>query len=280
MKPAWTHGRRRLATLAMASVAACLMAACSIAEDKHETVILAPRAKKAVAGTCDSPFVTPDLGKLKPCGNGRGHCYDGSRLASTTDLPACDGAEVCVPDKVLRAGGTKLKACTSLGGKPGVCSSLLLERLEKFKSIVPVDVCDKDNERCAPCINPEDGTDTHACDETGVHDKACAAGGAAEAAQTCCHGAGDCINIDAVPEDQRASMSRETCREGKVCAPASMTSGSPVKCEAFGVPGVCLDYCFATMLKPGAAVMRGSCGITEMCLPCLVGKSQGVLGCD
>jgi hypothetical protein len=271
---------RHAASMTLMALVASAMAACAIAEDRHETVILPARAKKLAAGTCDSPFVVPDLSKLKSCGNGRGHCYDGAKLASTSDLPPCEGSEFCVPDKVLTAGGKKLQSCTSMGGKPGVCSSLLLERLEKFKDLVPPDVCDKDNERCAPCINPEDGTDTQACDDTGVHERACAAGGEAAATQTCCHGAGDCINTDAVPEDKRGDMSRETCSEGKLCAPASMTNGTPVKCEALGIPGVCMDYCFAAMLKPGAAVMRGSCGITEMCLPCIVGKGQGVLGCD
>lgn len=254
--------------------------ACSVGETTYATITLPVRAKKETR-TCESPHVKADLGSLKACGDGKGHCYNNAKVPiAASQLPACEGDEVCVPDKVLSANGTKLKACTFfMEQKPGACVSLLLKDIKAHENELQKDVCD-DNERCAPCINPLDGTDTHVCDETGVHEKDCVGGVDGSSAESCCHGAGVCSKLDAIPEDQRENMQRDACPSQKVCAPAAMVDGAPVKCDVLGVPGVCLDVCFASMLRGTKQVMRGGCGITEICLPCAIGKGQGMPGCE
>lgn len=264
--------RRVFVTLAVGIA----LSACAIGEDIHETVVQ-PLQKVDPTITCTTPFAKPDLAALKPCGEGRGHCYD-KKKTPLPGLPACDGDEVCVPDKLLLAGGEKLKSCKfMIDDKPGVCTSTLVKDIGAHANQLQADVCDPD-ERCAPCIDPRDGKDTKLCDATGVHEGDCT-GGVGARAPTCCHGAGLCMNESGVPEDNREDLSRDTCMAGKLCAPAAMVSGEPVHCKVLGVPGVCLDVCFARMLSPAAKAVRGQCNPTEVCLPCLIGKGQNMPGC-
>lgn len=253
------------------------IASCRLWEADHETVTYPARAVSEVR-TCNSPFTAPDLSTLKPCGDGKGHCYPGDKT-SVPNLPKCEGDEVCVPDKVLTSNGQKLKPCTfMIDSKPGACVSLLIQDIGAHAGELQPDVCDKDIERCAPCISPIDGTNTHLCEETGVHTEACIGGPGAKQA-SCCHGAGVCMNPEGVPADQRDSLHHDVCADGKVCAPAALVDGNPTRCHAFGDKGVCVDVCFATQLAPATPVMQSICGPTEVCVPCAVGAGQGLPGC-
>ena len=264
--------RRAFVTL----VVGLAVSACAIGEDRYETVT-EPLQKVDPNITCSTPFAKPDLASLKACGEGRGHCFPKNK-SPVTSLPDCDGGDICVPDKLLEANGGKLKACKFfLNGKPGVCMSTLVKDIAAHVNEMLPDVCDAD-ERCAPCVDPRDGKDTKICDAMGVHEGACT-GGPGTRAPSCCHGAGLCMNESGVPEDNRGDLSRDTCTAGKLCAPAAMVSGEPVHCGVVGLPGVCLDVCFAKMLSPAATMVRGECRPTEVCLPCLVGKGQGMPGC-
>lgn len=83
-----------------------------------------------------------------------------------------------------------------------------------------------------------------------------------------------------MPEDSREDMLPDICKSGKVCAPASLVDGNPEHCTAALLSGVCIDLCFAKMLGPSAPILRGDCGPTSVCLPCVIGKGQGLPGCD
>jgi hypothetical protein len=251
--------------------------ACRVGEATHETITYPVRSAPETR-TCSSPFTAPDVSTLKPCGEGRGHCYAGDKTW-IAGFPACEGKDACVPDKVLAANGTKLKACKFfLDDKPGACVSTLIPDIAAHVNELRPDVCDAATERCAPCISPIDGSNTHLCEEAGVHTEACIGGAGAKQA-SCCHGSGVCMNPDGVPEDQRDSLSHETCKDGKLCAPAALVDGNPTKCNAFGDDGVCVDVCFAAQLAPAGPVMRSVCRVTEVCVPCIVGAGQGMPGC-
>lgn len=247
----------------------------------YETVTLPVHAQQANK-TCGSAFITPDLGTLVACGNGAGHCYPSSKVA-TPELPECaHTGDVCVPDAILRAGGKKAKSCTFFtNGKPGACTSVLIKSIADNKDVLHQEDCAAD-ERCAPCIDPRDAvTNTHVCDPVGVHGEACEAGAAqANTDVPCCHYAGVCLNQEAVPSGSRENMSRNTCAEGRLCAPAALVNGMPEKCDVLGADGVCIDLCFASMLGSTALVTRAGCGPTEVCLPCAIGKGQGMPGCN
>lgn len=234
---------------------------------------------------CKSPFVKPDLSTLKACGSdaiGHGHCYDktkGEFDPTQLTAPGCAANELCVPDKVLESNGTPLKSCKSIGGSPGACTSLLQQELNANKGFVPQDVCDAD-ERCGPCIDPRTNKDSGACLPQGAHQDACT-GGAGDKIELCCHGVGTCVGKSAVPADDVSSLGQDTCsKDTLLCAPSSLVNGeAPKKCDVLGLSGVCLDVCFNSMLG-GLKAVRGSCNPEEVCIPCAVGKGQGLPGCE
>ncbi len=257
------------------------LAACSIGETTFETVTYPARKKAQAASVCEPPFAKPDLEKLRSCMDGKGHCYDKTKVPMPDQLEPCDADTVCVPNKILKAGGSKLKSCTFvMGNKPGACVELAIPMIIQFKDALKPDVCEAD-ERCAPCIDPQSGDPTPFCDDIGVYEKPCTTGDSdGSGTQTCCHGAGVCMTEDIVDGDQRKQLSRDLCPEKKLCVPGSQADGKPVKCEVLGASGVCIDLCFADMLKGARTAIRSSCGPTELCMPCAIGKSQGMLGCE
>jgi hypothetical protein len=246
----------------------------------HETIGSAQQQETA-SQKCDSGFMKPDLSTLKPCGDhgARAHCYDPKKVAMG-GLATCDDGDVCVPDKVLEADGAKLQSCTFyINGSPGICMSSVVPQIAQNAGALHQEGCDPD-EKCIPCINPIDKSDTHVCDPQGVHADDCSAGDSAPKQIPCCAGNGVCMDPDAAPEGSRDQLHKDACPGQKLCAPAALVNGTPHKCSALGIDGVCLDLCFAAMLKGTGGVIRGDCGPTELCLPCAIGKSQGVPGCD
>ncbi len=258
-----------------------------------------PTPAGGAAGSCEAgDFIKPDLSKLTPCGDGKGHCFDKAKTPMSDKLVACaDASEVCVPDEVLEAGGNTLKSCTFVLGGPGACftASLVPEIQEQGGGALTQDVCDPD-QRCVPCVDPrsKDDAPTPFCQPIGVHEKACSGGpnggevGPPPApAQPCCTTKGKsngvCFPEAKLPEDRRDQTKQDTCGAGDRCVPAAFVSGKPVKCSAgFLGNGVCMDRCFDDMMSLAGdiGILDGEgCGDTEVCVPCnLAGK--GVPGCD
>lgn len=275
---------RRALTAGLVLAGVVVATGCTIGEETYETVTYAARAKVSTAA-CDGPFAKVDMDELEKCQDGLGRCWDKKKVGSTEGLADCPGGDkVCVPNEIIAAGGEKkLKECKSLGGKPGRCLSMASPMMAENKGAIPPDVCDADTQRCAPCIHPINGSDTHLCDDkVGVYENECKGTNGKKAAQaeSCCHGAGVCMLAESIDESQREQMTRQTCPSKKLCAPASQAEGTPVKCELLGADGVCIDVCFADILRGAGKVMRAGCGPTEVCMPCAVGKSQGMRGCD
>jgi hypothetical protein len=258
--------------------------ACRMGETRYveETYLL----RKAPSGTtCTSPFKKVDLASLEECGDGKGkgHCYEAKKFALSDGLIACSRAgEVCVPDEMLKADGGKLTSCHSIIGEGACVQAGLIPELERRgRGILQRDSCDE-GFTCAPCKNPEaNNAPTGFCEEIGAHEEACV-GGKGQELETCCHFAGVCLAPDGVPADKRSALDQDSCTEGRLCVPAALSDGVPVKCSGpAGLPGVCLDVCFAGMLASAEIVLGGgNCRATEVCLPCAVGKSQGLPGCD
>jgi hypothetical protein len=241
--------------------------------------------KASAVETCDSPFQSVELSSLEACGeeNGKGHCYDGEKIALADSLVACRSpGKVCVPDEMLEAAGRKLRSCHSIIGD-GACvqAGLIPELARRGKGILQKDSC-ADGFTCMPCKNPEaNNAPTGFCEPIGVHEAACVGGKNAKV-ETCCHYAGVCLAPDGVPADKRDQLEQDSCSGGKLCAPAALSDGVPVKCSGpAGLSGVCLDVCFARILASTEIVLGGgSCRPTEVCLPCAIGASQGLPGCD
>jgi hypothetical protein len=272
--------RLRNVTAVLASGLSIASIACTIGEDRYEVVKLPPKIKTEVK-TCDSPLVKPDKASLKACGDGKGHCYDKTKVPIPDDQAVpCDGGgpdDICVPDKMLFADGKALTKCKfALNDSAGACVSLMFKLVSENKDILTQDACDPD-ERCAPCVNPLDGSQTHLCDDgIGPHQDACIGGQGADLA-ACCHGSGVCMTEEGAPPDQRANMQQEMCPDKHLCAPASLApGGKPVTCDVLGISGVCLDLCFASMFQATTQITRSSCGPTEVCMPCAMGALSGM----
>lgn len=262
----------RLMTCAVAFGVGVAITACSIGETNYETIILPVREAKETR-TCDSKFVVADLSKAKPCGtDGKSHCW---RWAKTSvpkeELAACDDPdEICMPDKLLLAGGKKPQACKFGAGDPGACVPLAFKQVSQNAAALQKDSCE-DDERCAPCVHPIEKTETGVCLEQGVHEEDCVGGpGAQGEVETCCAGLGVCLAEGAVPEDSRGDTPRFNCSEGKLCAPAAMADGKAKKCETLGgFDGACIPRCFAPMLR-GMESISSDCDAYEICMPCVV----------
>jgi hypothetical protein len=274
---------KRLVALVV-SLSSIASVACTIGETRYEKLYLPIRETQEgprVCGTDD--WATVDLSKLEECGKGQGHCYPGKKFSHADAFEKCEKAgEVCVGDNVLKAAGKPIKKCTSIAGigNKGACLNidLIPEMKKRGSGALKQDVCDE-HQVCAPCTDPEhDNAPTGYCEEFGVHEKDCKGGAAAEE-EICCHGMGTCLSPDGVPEDARSDLESESCSGGKLCAPASMVSGQPMKCTILGFDGVCLDTCFARMLVSTTTLTRTDCQVTEVCMPCAVGKGM-MPGCE
>jgi len=305
--------------LVLTTTLACILAVeagCTVASDTYITAQAAPEAPDAkgaetkgttttstTAGTTSGApknecgFEKVDLSTLTACGNNRGHCVPKERAPMADALTACpNAAEVCVPDNMIAAAGDKVKSCKSLGDLAGACVTYkLLPDIEaKGGSVLPADVCDPD-QKCAPCVNPQDQKNTGLCDATGVKQAKCEggatsstpdAGPPAPPPPACCttngKSNGSCIDEKLIPADKRAETKLDTCSAGNKCVPTSFFQLKPVACnnEVFG-KGVCLDKCFDDMLAGIGSVFLGKdvCGETELCLPCSLASGRGIPSC-
>lgn len=296
-------------------VVACALSACTIDSPTYVSTEDATEAPSKDGGAASKPsssggggttggggscqgasFTKPDLAKLTPCGNGKGHCYDKTKTPYADQMTACpDASQVCVPDEVLTAGGGKLKSCTSIIGPGGCVTSALFPELEKQGGgVLKKDVCG-DGQLCVPCNDPTNGNaPTPFCQATGVYDQACGGAppapsgdaGAPAPLPACCTtkgvSNGVCLPETAIPADQRDKTKKDTCATGNKCVPAAFVSGKPVTCKSSFGDGVCMDQCFDDMMKlaGGIGILgRSSCGSTELCIPCGFVSGQGVPGC-
>jgi hypothetical protein len=94
------------------------------------------------------------------------HCVPADQIPMGTDtsqLAKCPDMTFCTPDDYIATQGKfQVKVCKSIEGSEGRCISSCVPQVAKQFDQLPKDVC-ADTERCAPCFNPIDGTDTKAC---------------------------------------------------------------------------------------------------------------------
>ena len=197
---------------------------------------------------------------------------------------------VCLP-KNMALYGTRLllKKCTSMLGLEGRCMSLVIAEVRDQEAFLPQDIC-ADDERCAPCYDPQTGEDTRVCT---LAPPECNAGPETEpyvlecpydgppimdinnlAACEECPGT-HCLPASRVPEDQRARLTECESPDGVggYCTPdKSIQSGSmyvPPTCRApNGSEGRCLPPCLPTIKAQDYGVWQMSCPDGLVCAPC------------
>jgi hypothetical protein len=228
---------------------------------------------------CNTQVVDP--GTLPACtGCTGGRCvakadYPGAPL---NILASCDPNTVCLPDPIVATkGNVLLKQCTSVLGNEGRCTSLCIPIAQQLSGVLPQSVCSPD-ERCAPCFNPTDGS------ETGVCKVGCDPGPGPTPPilfQKCCNNRGDCVPRSNIPGAAAGNLSKLDCAgaDDPVCVPSDIvkdptyrfpacTSSTTVPGVSSG-PGVCIPQCIVNANSLGRFLGRGDCANPDdKCAPC------------
>ncbi len=247
------------------------------------------------------PGTTPMLpqGSLASCnlmGCSNAHCVPladvpANEMSSTSLLSKCPDGSFCTPDDFIATDDQFLaKKCTSLLGAEGRCISSCVTEVNQQIDQLPQDVCDK-TERCAPCFNPIDGTDTKACTQ------GCDTGPANKTPVTfaaCGMSKGLCVPENLVPADLKAAVPVDTCTGGGdggnkfVCAPTEkvkdLNYNFPTCVPSFldplgldkpnstGQKGGCVPaYLTANVMPapPAGSLLQDTCQMGELCAPCV-----------
>jgi hypothetical protein len=240
------------------------------------------------------PHTGPDVfspGQFPSCYAGGGaHCLPKSMVSASmaSQLATCSGG-YCVPDVFIKTAGRHVPAtCNGIGGAEGRCLHRSLPQIAAQTNLLQ-STCSS-FERCAPCYNPLDGTDTGACRQS--CDK-----GPARPPYTfghCCSLAGQnrgrCVPTAAIPDAQEESLTRDVCRNaGELCVPSEnlSTPFRPPACTAFSVAylgnyqGVCLSNCLQFAGLQDLIIKQGTCDAIHQCVPCYrpLGQPTGAPGC-
>jgi hypothetical protein len=201
------------------------------------------------------------------------HCVSMAEIpmgADVTQLAKCSDGVYCTPDDYVATQGKFLvKSCTSLEGAEGRCISTCVPQVATQIDQLPKDVC-MDTERCAPCYNPIDGTDTKACTQgcdTGPTKPAVTfAKCGIYAMDSTMTPRGLCVPKSLVPMDLQ-SIPQDTCKTDELCAPTEK-----VKDLNYNFP-----QCTPTSLGGGLG-MANMAGQKAGCVPAyLTGTSAGLL---
>lgn len=229
-----------------------------------------------------------DPGTLPACGGtgSAAHCLPAHLTPAelTSKLASCTGG-YCVPDKLIASGGRFIPpTCTSIGGAEGRCTSAVLPSVAT-QTMLPQSTCDA-SERCVPCSNPVDGTDTGAC-------KTSCDPGAKTAPvlfASCCGKtfgpAGKCVPPSSIPASMQSVLEDHGC-PGALCVPTENLTAGFVPQACIGDPtfgskytGVCLSDCLDFGFASSLVLDRGNCPKDHTCAPCKQdGKNTGAPGC-
>ena len=238
--------------------------------------------------TCNYEASCPaviDPSALPSCGTDA-HCVDAALAGDqAAQLAKCDdGVKVCVPDEFIKTGGKFTpKTCTSTAGAEGRCLNTVIPQVAEQAALLPQDVCAA-SEKCTPCYNPIDGTDTGACRLS------CDAGPTQAPAvlASCCDGRAKCVPATSIPDDQEEQLGEDSCEDdapGALCVPNEIIANGPFPaCNANSFilgdyTGVCLSDCLEFGIQ-GLALAKGNCESGFKCAPCeRNGEPTGAPGC-
>ena len=79
-----------------------------------------------------------------------------------SQLAMCSGG-YCEPDPIIQNPTLVPPSCTAFNSTPGACISVCVPEVQQYLSILTQGSCASD-ERCAPCVNPLNNTNSGACD--------------------------------------------------------------------------------------------------------------------
>lgn len=233
-----------------------------------------------------------DPARFPSCYAGGGaHCLPQNMVTPqlASQLAPCSGG-YCVPDAFIRTAGRYVPpTCNGIGGGEGRCLHRAIPKVASQSDLLQ-STC-ATFERCVPCTNPIDGTDTGACRQS------CDPGPARPpyVFGRCCtlYGAtrGRCVPASMVPDEQETNLSTDACtRAGDLCVPNEMLTKpfTPPACSAFSIAyfgsyqGVCLSNCLQFAGLESLVIKQGTCDALHQCVPCYkpLGQPTGAPGCN
>lgn len=197
--------------------------------------------------------------------------------AQASHLKKC-AQGVCAPKKAVERGGNYVpKTCRSTASAEGRCTNIGVPQIAEQKDLLPQAECDAD-ERCAPCFDPRDGTDTGAC-KTASCD---APKEPAKKFASCCGGRARCVPTAAVDAGSRDMLSKDSCSgDTPLCAPVELIplpDATPKQCKTLlgFISGICVSKC--AIDNPLGSFIQGDCPDGDMCAPCNQ-LPKGTKGC-
>lgn len=242
------------------------------------------------SGACTVNLPVSSFSPCEMIGCNTAHCVPASAVPSSVPLellgPCADPTTVCIPDDYTASFGKfQAKTCQSILGAEGRCISTCIPQVNGLMDALPKDVCG-DNERCAPCINPNDGTDTGACTQ------GCDTGPSAETKSNpilfdqCANGGGRCVPKSIIPPALQSELLQLTCKStDELCAPLQKTqnlkynfpectpSDGFVLLLATPGPNGQLGGCVPQWLADGNPLeglflLQDNCAAGQKCAPC------------
>jgi hypothetical protein len=235
----------------------------------------------------------------KCCDQGAAHCVPGDNVDPSLkrQFAKCGEGGFCQPDSITRDPKFIPKECKSLNDAPGACVSVCVPQVQQYLSLLPQADCAPD-ERCAPCINPLDNSNTGACDvgkkKTGSGCGGADGGDSPEGGGPVCPytgppiidpntfpactpacGGSHCVPASLVPAKEQAQLTKCPSKNGEAgfCAPDALVAtggnGVPPKCVSVaGSEGRCLSTCIPLVAEKANLLPRATCGENERCAPC------------
>ncbi len=190
------------------------------------------------------------------------------------DLADCDANNKCVPDLLIETGGNFIpETCESIAGAEGRCLATCLPAVADQADLLPQSTCAA-GERCAPCYDPFDATETGACRQS------CDPGPTEDPVTftRCCGDRGSCIPAGAIPPDDAENLDADTCGANLLCVPDGLADGTfmALSCSTslissiFGSayePGACLPDCLPA--TDNFSIRQDGCPDGFKCAPCL-----------
>jgi hypothetical protein len=218
------------------------------------------------------------------------HCVPSSAIPADVPkelLGTCNAPNtLCVPDDYTASFGKFLaKSCESILGAEGRCISTCIPQVNGLMDALPEGGCGE-NERCAPCINPNDGKPTGACTQ------GCDPGPSQETQSnpavftTCANGEGRCVPKAIIPAALLSQLVQGTCPSiEEVCSPLEKSqnlkynfpsckpSNPFVGILATPGPNGQLGGCVPSWLADsnpfeGIFLLQDTCAAGDKCAPC------------
>ncbi|MEY4578286.1 MAG: hypothetical protein RL701_2989, partial [Pseudomonadota bacterium] len=205
------------------------------------------------------------------CCDTRGECTAPDALESRYDgiwaQESCSDDKVCVPH-ALRAGKKAATCHAATSGAEGRCLPACLGSVRARSAWLAQDGC-HEYERCLPCFDPIDGSDTGAChlgDDRGATESVALL-------SACCDDTSRCVPEASLSADLRSTFARDSCESGQLCTlEAALRSGDPfvpdVCTTALLGEGRCLPACLPLLAAQLPRLAQNNCREGLLCAPC------------